>query len=98
MVVAELIFKEVRFFACGFIELLLFLGSARTLYQSVHEQILSLPDDYFLFPAHDYQGQTVTTVKEEKEFNPRLSKNLSDFIEIMNNLKLPYPHQIGMFL
>jgi sulfur dioxygenase len=41
------------------------------------------------------RGQHETTVAEEKEFNPRLSKSLEEFVEIMNNLNLPYPKQIG---
>lgn len=41
-------------------------------------------------------GQTVTTVGEEKQFNPRLSKPKDQFVEIMKNLNLPYPKQIGM--
>ncbi|XP_068242254.1 persulfide dioxygenase ETHE1, mitochondrial [Palaemon carinicauda] len=69
-------------------------GSADTLYDSVHGQILSLPDDYTLYPAHDYKGQTATTVEEEKQFNPRLTKSKEEFIELMNNLGLPYPKKI----
>ncbi|KAH7700544.1 protein ETHE1 [Aphelenchoides avenae] len=69
-------------------------GDARQLYRSVHENILSLPDDYVLFPAHDYTGRTVTSVGEEKKFNPRLIKSEDEFVEIMHHLNLPYPHQI----
>ena len=47
-------------------------GSPRALYRSVHEQILSLPPDCLLYPAHDYRGLTVTSVAEEQRFNPRL--------------------------
>src|SRR5512145_2698493 len=47
-------------------------GSAETLYRSVHEQIFSLPDSCLLYPGHDYRGLTVTSVGEEKLFNPRL--------------------------
>ncbi len=46
-------------------------GSSDTLYDSVHSQILSLPDDYFLFPAHEYSGRMMTSVGEEKQFNLR---------------------------
>jgi len=69
-------------------------GSSERLYESVHAQILSLPDDYLLFPAHDYKGMTVTTVGEEKKYNARLTKSKEEFIHIMNNLNLPYPKQI----
>lgn len=40
-------------------------------------------------------GQTVTTIGEEKTYNPRLSKSLDEFIEVMNNLNLAYPKKIG---
>ncbi|XP_050466802.1 persulfide dioxygenase ETHE1, mitochondrial [Cataglyphis hispanica] len=69
-------------------------GSAAILYKSVHEKILSLPEYYRLYPAHDYNGRTVTTVAEEKAFNPRLSKSLEEFVDIMNHLNLPYPKMI----
>jgi sulfur dioxygenase len=47
-------------------------GDAQTLYHSINEQILSLPESCVLYPAHDYSGRTATTVKEEIEFNPRI--------------------------
>lgn len=75
----------------------IFTGSATKLYKSVHSKILSLPDHFKLFPAHDYKGFTSTTVQEEKQFNPRLTKSEDEFIEIMNNLGLDYPKMIGLF-
>ncbi|CAK9811149.1 Persulfide dioxygenase ETHE1, mitochondrial [Anthophora plagiata] len=69
-------------------------GSAEVLYKSVHSQIFTLPLNYRLYPAHDYSGRTVTTVAEEKAFNPRLTKSLNEFVHIMNNLNLPYPKMI----
>ncbi|CAN7982580.1 unnamed protein product [Ixodes hexagonus] len=69
-------------------------GNPERLYDSVHSQVLSLPKDYQLYPAHDYKGQTVTTVAEELKFNPRLSKTKSEFVDIMNNLNLSYPKMI----
>ncbi|XP_032688696.1 persulfide dioxygenase ETHE1, mitochondrial isoform X2 [Odontomachus brunneus] len=69
-------------------------GSAEILYKSVHKMIFTLPRHYRLYPAHDYNGRTVTTVAEEKALNPRLSKSLEDFVHIMNNLNLPYPKMI----
>ncbi|XP_022246081.1 persulfide dioxygenase ETHE1, mitochondrial-like [Limulus polyphemus] len=71
-----------------------FTGSPELLYESVHSQILSLPDDFLLYPAHDYKGQTVTTVMEEKKFNPRLTKTKTEFVSIMNNLNLDLPKMI----
>jgi sulfur dioxygenase len=73
-------------------------GDAGTLYDSVHAKILSLPGDFLLFPAHDYTGRTVTTVAEESELNPRLTKTREQFIEIMANLNLAYPKKIDMAL
>uniref|UniRef100_A0A7E4WCU3 Persulfide dioxygenase ETHE1, mitochondrial n=1 Tax=Panagrellus redivivus TaxID=6233 RepID=A0A7E4WCU3_PANRE len=69
-------------------------GSAHTLYNSIYEQIFSLPEDYQLFPGHDYHGRTVTSVEEEKRFNPRLTLKEADFIELMKNLNLPPPKYI----
>jgi len=68
-------------------------GSPGLLYRSVREQILSLPADCLLYPAHDYRGLTVTSVGEERRFNPRLGGDVdaSDFEGYMNNLGLPHP-------
>ena len=73
-------------------------GSASALYQSVWSRILSLPDNTVLYPAHDYKGQTATTVGEEKMFNPRLTKTKEEFITIMTNLNLAYPKKIDVSL
>lgn len=70
-------------------------GDSRTLYNSVHNKIFSLPENFRLFPAHDYKGQTETSVAEEKKYNPRLTKDVDTFINIMENLNLPRPAQIG---
>lgn len=65
------------------------------MYESVHEKIFTLPDETLLYPAHDYKGMLCTTVDEEKRLNPRLTKTLEEFIEIMDNLNLSYPKMIG---
>ncbi|XP_067011311.2 persulfide dioxygenase ETHE1, mitochondrial [Anabrus simplex] len=69
-------------------------GNSETLYDSVHSQIFTLPDAFQVYPAHDYKGQTVSTVGEEKKYNPRLCKQLNEFVKIMENLNLPYPKMI----
>ncbi|XP_050070599.1 persulfide dioxygenase ETHE1, mitochondrial isoform X1 [Anopheles maculipalpis] len=69
-------------------------GDSRTLYRSVHERIFTLPENFRLFPAHDYKGNMETTVAEEKRYNPRLTKDVDAFVELMSNLNLPYPKMI----
>lgn len=71
-------------------------GDAGRLYDSVHGQLFSLPPDTLVFPAHDYKGRTVSTIKEEVATNARLGggKSRAEFVEIMANLKLAYPKQI----
>jgi sulfur dioxygenase len=78
-------------------------GDAHALYRSVTEKIFTLPDDCLLYPAHDYQGRTVTTVAEEKKHNPRLGahpdgapRSEDEFVAIMAALKLAYPKKIDI--
>lgn len=61
-------------------------------------QLFSLPDDTLVYPAHDYKGLTVTTIGEEKRLNPRLTRPMPEFAEIMANLNLPYPKKIDASL
>jgi glyoxylase-like metal-dependent hydrolase (beta-lactamase superfamily II)/rhodanese-related sulfurtransferase len=73
-------------------------GDPRALYRSAHSQIFALPDSCLLYPGHDYRGLTVTSVAEEKRFNPRLGGQLSedDFVGFMRNLGLPHPKQMAI--
>jgi sulfur dioxygenase len=73
-------------------------GSAETLYHSIQTQIFTLPDTTVVYPAHDYQGRTNSTIGNEKSMNPRLGggKTLSEFVNIMANLNLPYPKKIDI--
>jgi sulfur dioxygenase len=73
-------------------------GDAATMFHSVREQIFSLPATCLLYPAHDYRGLTVTSVEEERRFNPRLGGDVSvgDFTGYMDNLGLPHPKQIDV--
>lgn len=68
-------------------------GDAAALYHSVTQKLFSLPDDYLVYPAHDYQNRRVSTIAQEKLRNPRLGqgKNLEEFKHIMDNLDLSYP-------
>lgn len=73
-------------------------GSAKRLFHSIKEQILSLPDDCLIYPAHDYSGRTVSSVAEERAYNPRIGGQADerDFVEFMQNLHLPHPKQIAL--
>ena len=73
-------------------------GSPGQLFVSVQEQILTLPNECLLYPAHDYRGITVTSVGEERRFNPRLGgdADVHDFIGYMNNLHLPHPKLMAL--
>ena len=67
-------------------------GDPQDSYDSIFNKLLKLPDETLIYPAHDYKGDTVSTIIEEKKFNPRLQvKSANEYIEIMNNLNLPNP-------
>ncbi len=68
-------------------------GDPHAMFRSVREQLLSLPPPCLLYPAHDYRGLTVTSVDEERRFNPRLGSEVleGDFVGYMENLGLPHP-------
>jgi sulfur dioxygenase len=73
-------------------------GDAHAMYRSVHGEILRLPATCLLYPAHDYRGLTVTSVAEERRFNPRLGGDIgeADFVGYMDNLGLPHPKLIDI--
>ena len=73
-------------------------GDAHAMFRSVREQILTLPAECLLYPAHDYRGLTVTSVAEERRFNPRLGESIgeSDFVGYMDNLGLPHPKKMDV--
>ncbi|XP_029695060.1 persulfide dioxygenase ETHE1, mitochondrial isoform X1 [Takifugu rubripes] len=71
-------------------------GSPEKLFGSIHQKIFTLPDECLVYPAHDYIGQLMSTVGEERKFNPRLTKSLDEFVNIMNNLNLPKPKKIDI--
>src|SRR3982075_102709 len=67
-------------------------GDARAQYDSIFNRLLKLPEETLVYPAHDYKGETVSTIGEEKAFNPRLQvKSIDEYVELMNNLNLPNP-------
>ena len=71
-------------------------GSSERLFHSVREKLFLLPDSTIVYPAHDYQGRTSSTIGNEKRSNARLklSNSKEQFFEIMKNLKLDRPKQI----
>jgi sulfur dioxygenase len=72
-------------------------GDARAQYDSLFNKLLKLPDETMVFPAHDYKGDTVSTIGEEKRFNPRLQvKSIDEYVEVMANLKLPNPKMMDV--
>jgi glyoxylase-like metal-dependent hydrolase (beta-lactamase superfamily II)/rhodanese-related sulfurtransferase len=75
-------------------------GDAATLYDSISEQILSLPDHCLIYPGHDYSGRTVSSVAEEKTFNARIGgeANKQDFVGYMDAMQLPHPKHIDVAL
>lgn len=67
-------------------------GSPYDAYESLFNKLLKLPDQTLVYPAHDYKGEMVSTIGEEKRFNPRLQvKSAQEYADIMNNLNLPNP-------
>jgi glyoxylase-like metal-dependent hydrolase (beta-lactamase superfamily II) len=71
-------------------------GDAAVLHDSITRVLFSLPDDTVVYPAHDYKGLEISTIGEEKRWNPRLAgKTREQFIELMNNLNLPPPRKLA---
>ena len=72
-------------------------GSSKDAYNSLFNKLLKLPEDTFLYPGHDYNGKLVSTIGNEKKFNPRLQvKNVDEYVELMSNLNLPKPKLIDI--
>ena len=72
-------------------------GSAKDAYNSIFNRLLKLPEETLLYPGHDYNGKKVSSIGNEKKFNPRLQVNgEKEYIEIMNNLNLPEPKLMGI--
>lgn len=73
-------------------------GDVHRMWRSIRHEIFSLPDDCLIYPAHDYSGRTVSTVGEEKRFNPRIGGEAheEDFAGYMRNLGLPHPGKMDI--
>jgi sulfur dioxygenase len=70
-------------------------GSSEKLYDSI-QRLFNLNGEYVVYPAHDYKGQTKTTIELEKKYNPRIGSGRSkaEFVKIMSELKLDNPKKI----
>lgn len=74
-------------------------GNAGTLFDVVTHKLFTLPDTTLVYPGHDYQGFTVSTIGEEKQHNPRFKgHNRDSFMQLMSNLNLPHPQKIMVAL
>jgi len=74
-------------------------GDPAAQYESIFGKLLTLPDETLVFPGHDYKGDTVSTIGEERAFNPRLQVGgVRDYVDLMNGLDLPRPKLIDLAL
>ncbi len=72
-------------------------GNSYDQYHSIFDRLLKLPEETFIYPAHDYKGESVSTIGEEKKFNPRLQVSSSqEYASIMNNLNLSNPKMMDI--
>lgn len=72
-------------------------GDPRAQFESIFGRLLKLPDTTLVYPAHDYKGDTVSTIGEEKAFNPRLQvRSADEYADLMNNLKLSNPKMMDV--
>lgn len=72
-------------------------GDARAQYDSIFGKLLRLPEDTLVYPAHDYKGDTVSTIGEEKRYNPRLQiKSVDEYVALMASLNLPNPKMMDV--
>ncbi|SMF02616.1 MBL fold metallo-hydrolase [Pseudobacteriovorax antillogorgiicola] len=75
-------------------------GDPAKLYQSIQNQLFTLPEHCLVYPGHDYNGRCSSSIGEEKAFNPRIGGAASekDFVGYMKHMKLPHPKKIAMAL
>ena len=72
-------------------------GDARAQYESIFGRLLQLPEETLVFPGHDYKGDTVSTIGEERRWNPRLQvRSVDEYVELMHNLKLANPKMMDV--
>src|ERR1700694_1266295 len=72
-------------------------GERRAQYDSLFNKLLKLPEETLVYPAHDYKGDTVSTIGEERAFNPRLQvKSIDEYVDLMSKLNLPNPKMMDV--
>jgi hypothetical protein len=72
-------------------------GDPSAQYDSIFNRLLRLPDETLIYPAHDYKGDTVSTIGEERAFNPRLQvRSLEEYVDLMGSLNLPNPKMMDV--
>jgi glyoxylase-like metal-dependent hydrolase (beta-lactamase superfamily II) len=72
-------------------------GDPAAEYESLFDKLLRLPDQTLVYPGHDYKGWTVSTIGEERAFNPRLQvRSKQDYVALMRGLRLPNPKQMDV--
>ena len=72
-------------------------GDAGQQYDSLFDGVLKLPESTLVYPAHDYKGDMVSTIGEERANNPRLQVgSRAEYIELMAGLNLPNPKMMDV--
>ena len=72
-------------------------GDAAAQYDSLFNKLLRLPDNTRVYPGHDYNGHTVSTIGEERAHNPRLQVgSVTEYVDLMNGLNLPRPKMMDI--
>lgn len=72
-------------------------GDAAAQYHSLFDRLLKLPEGTLVYPGHDYKGETVSTIAEERTFNPRLQvRSVEDYAAVMGGLNLGNPKMMDV--
>ena len=72
-------------------------GDAKAQYESIFHRLLRLPEETLVYPAHDYKGDTVSTIGEERRYNPRLQvTSVDEYVQLMANLGLSNPKMMDV--
>jgi sulfur dioxygenase len=70
-------------------------GSAQDMFTSL-QFLKNFPNETLVFPGHDYNKRTVSTIGEQKNLNPLLALEKEDFIAEVSGWKLPPPKKIAV--